>query len=32
MGRYYNGDIEGKFRFAVQSSNDAEFLVKEESQ
>lgn len=23
MGRYYNGDIEGKFWFAVQSSNAA---------
>ena len=23
MGRYYDGDIEGKFWFAVQSSNDA---------
>ena len=23
MGRYYNGDIEGKFWFAVQSSDDA---------
>ena len=26
MGRYYNGDIEGKFMFAVQSSNDADFF------
>jgi hypothetical protein len=26
MGRYYNGDIEGKFWFAVQSSNDADFF------
>ena len=26
MGRYYNGDIEGKFLFAVQSSNDADFF------
>jgi hypothetical protein len=26
MGRYYNGDIEGKFWFAVQSSTDAEFF------
>ena len=26
MGRYYHGDIEGKFWFAVQSSNDADFL------
>ncbi len=24
MGRYYNGDINGKFWFAVQSSDDAE--------
>ena len=24
MGRYYSGDIEGKFWFAVQSSNDAD--------
>ena len=24
MGRYYNGDIEGKFWFAVQSSNSAD--------
>ena len=26
MGRYYNGDIEGKFMVAVQSSNDADFF------
>ena len=26
MGRYYNGDIEGKFWFAIQSSTDAEFF------
>jgi hypothetical protein len=26
MGRYYNGDIEGKFWFAVQSSTDANFF------
>ena len=26
MGRYYQGDIEGKFWFAVQSSTDAEFF------
>ena len=26
MGRYYCGDIEGKFWFAVQSSNDADFF------
>ena len=24
MGRYYNGDIEGKFWFAVQDSDDAD--------
>ena len=28
MGRYYSGDIEGKFWFAVQSSGDIENLVK----
>ena len=26
MGRYYNGDIDGKFWFAVQSSDDADFF------
>jgi hypothetical protein len=26
MGRYYNGDIEGKFWFGVQPSNDADFF------
>jgi hypothetical protein len=26
MGRYYQGDIEGKFWFGVQSSNDGEFF------
>jgi hypothetical protein len=26
MGRYYGGDIEGKFWFAVQSSNDPSFF------
>ena len=26
MGRYYHGDIEGKFMFAVQSSDDADFF------
>ena len=26
MGRYYHGDIEGKFWFGVQSSTDAEFF------
>ena len=29
MGRYYNGDIEGKFWFGVQSSDDADFFGKE---
>lgn len=29
MGRYYNGDIEGKFWFAVQSSDDADFFGSE---
>ena len=29
MGRYYNGDIEGKFMFAVQSSDDADFFGSE---
>ena len=24
MGRYYNGDIEGKFWFGIQASNDAD--------
>ena len=24
MGRYYSGDIEGKFAFAIQSSDDAD--------
>ena len=24
MGRYYSGDIEGKFWFGIQSSNDAD--------
>ena len=27
MGRFYNGDIEGKFWFGVQDSNDIENLV-----
>ena len=31
MGRYYNGDIEGKFWFGVQSSADADFFGKEGS-
>jgi hypothetical protein len=26
MGRYYSGDIEGKFWFTVQSSDDADFF------
>lgn len=26
MGRYYSGDIEGKFWFAVQSSDDADYF------
>ncbi len=26
MGRYYEGDINGKFWFAVQSSDDADFF------
>lgn len=26
MGRYYSGDIEGKFWFAVQESDDASFF------
>lgn len=29
MGRYFSGDIEGKFWFAVQSSNDADFFGSE---
>jgi len=32
MGRYYNGDIEGKFWFAVQSSDDGEYFGMRESQ
>ena len=31
MGRYYSGDIEGKFWFAVQSSTDAEHFGAYES-
>ena len=27
MGRYYYGDIEGKFWFGVQSSNDINNLI-----
>ena len=30
MGRYYNGDINGKFWFGVQSSTDASFFGGEE--
>ena len=26
MGRYYSGDIDGKFWFGVQNSNDADFF------
>ena len=26
MGRYYHGDLEGKFMFGVQSSSDADFF------
>ena len=26
MGRYYKGDIEGKFMFGIQSSDDADFF------
>ena len=29
MGRYYNGDINGKFWFGVQSSNDASFFAED---
>ena len=32
MGRYYNGDINGKFWFAVQPSNDADFFGGESSE
>ena len=32
MGRYYSGDIEGKFMFAVQSSNAPERFGAEENQ
>ena len=31
MGRYYNGDIEGKFWFGVQTSDDACFFGAEET-
>jgi hypothetical protein len=29
MGRFYDGDIEGKFMFGRQSSNDADFFGQE---
>ena len=32
MGRYYTGDIEGKFWFGVQSSTDASFFGGDESE
>jgi hypothetical protein len=32
MGRYYNGDIEGKFWFAVQSSCDGEYFGMEQEE
>jgi len=32
MGRYYDGDINGKFWFAVQDSDDAEFFGVEGTQ
>ncbi len=32
MGRYYSGDIEGKFWFAVQASDDASFFGGEQSE
>ena len=32
MGRYYSGDIEGKFWFGVQDSNDASFFGGDESE
>ena len=32
MGRYYSGDIEGKFWFGVQSSDDASFFGGTESE
>jgi hypothetical protein len=32
MGRYYNGDIEGKFWFGVQDSNDPEFFGMQEQE
>ena len=32
MGRYYSGDIEGKFWFGIQNSTDANFFGGEEYQ
>jgi hypothetical protein len=32
MGRYYNGDIEGKFWFGCQSSDDGEFFGAKEQE
>lgn len=32
MGRYYSGDIEGKFWFGIQDSNDASFFGGQESE
>ncbi len=32
MGRYYSGDIEGKFWFGVQSSDDASFFGGEQQE
>ena len=32
MGRYYSGDIDGKFAFAVQASDDASFFGGQESE
>ena len=32
MGRFYNGDIEGKFWFGVQASDDASFFGGGESE
>jgi len=32
MGRYYHGDIEGKFWFGIQNSTDANFFGGEEYQ
>ena len=32
MGRYYRGDIEGKFWFGVQDSQDASFFGGESSE